>query len=75
MALKGNGETALTDVLKKKPSIQSLSDGVFFLFGALDCSFHFTFHSFSPFAFSLSVTFFIFVFHHCFLLHSMLLQR
>lgn len=43
MALKGNGETALMDVLKKKNSIQSLSDGVFFLFGALDCSFHLTF--------------------------------
>lgn len=43
MALKGNGETALMDVLKKKNSMQSLSDGVFFLFGALDCSFHLTF--------------------------------
>lgn len=29
--------------IKKKNSIQSLSDGVFFLFGALDCSFHLTF--------------------------------
>lgn len=43
MTLKGNGETALMDVLKKKNSMQSLSDGVFFLFGALDCSFHLTF--------------------------------
>lgn len=30
-------------IKKKKNSIQSLSDGVFFLFGALDCSFHLTF--------------------------------
>lgn len=39
-------------IKKKQNSIQSLSDGVFFLFGALDCSFHLTFLSFSPFAFS-----------------------